>query len=90
MGETMMIFMMICAEKGMLEKPIANEAFQTLTGCLDYAVSLNCQNVHKLNGICVSGQNRYFECHCRPRTIKRSEAGSTILFRDPEVSEDDY
>ena len=85
MGETMLIFMMVCAEKGMLEKPVANEAFQTLTGCLDYAVSLNCQSVYKLNGVCVQGQNRYFECHCRPRTIMRSEAGATILFRDPET-----
>jgi len=76
---------MVCAEKGMIEKPVANEAFQTLTGCLDYAVSLNCQSVYKLNGVCVQGQNRYFECHCRPRTIMRSEAGSTILFRDPET-----
>ena len=32
MGETMLIFMMVCAEKGMIEKPVANEAFQTLTG----------------------------------------------------------
>jgi len=85
MGETMLIFMMVCAEKGMIEKPVANEAFQTLTGCLDYAVSLNCQSVYKLNGVCVQGQNRYFECHCRPRTIMRSEAGATILFRDPET-----
>ena len=84
MGETMLIFMMVCAEKGNLETPISNEAFQTLTGCLDYAVSLNCQSVYKQNGICLQGQNRFYECHCRPRTIQRSEAGATILFRDPE------
>lgn len=89
MGETMLIFMMVCAEKGNLEKPIANEAFQTLTGCLDYAVSLNCQSVYKINGVCVQGQNRFYECHCRPRTIRRSEAGATILFRDPETEDED-
>lgn len=89
MGETMLIFMMICAEKGNLEKTIANEAFQTLTGCLDYSVSLNCQSVYKLNGVCVQGQNKFYECHCRPRTIRRSEAGATILFRDPETETDD-
>ena len=88
MGETMLIFMMVCAEKGMTSKVISEEAFVTLTGCLDYAVSLNCQSVYKLNGVCVQGQNRYFECHCRPRTIARSAAGNTILFRDPETDEE--
>ena len=89
MGETMLIFMMVCAERCMTSKVISEEAFVTLTGCLDYAVSLNCQSVYKLNGVCVQGQNRYFECHCRPRTIRRSEAGATILFRDPETETED-
>ena len=89
MAETMMIFMMMCAERGTSGNVIAEEGFQTLTGCLEYATTINCQNVFTQQGICISGQNRFFECHCRPRTIARRDAGSTIYFRDPVTEKDD-
>jgi len=88
MGETMLIFMMVCAEKGIQENVIANEAFQTLTGCTEMSEALNRQDVFNTDGFSSKPLNRFFDCHCRPRRINRSLAGSDIFFRDPEKEYD--
>ena len=75
----MMIFVLIVLERN---QPTGEEFyFRELTSCVEYSNALNTQSVAENNFI--FAQNPYFKTYCRIREIPSSDAGTTIIFRDP-------
>ena len=77
---TIMIFVLIILERG---QPTGEELyFRELTSCLEYSKALNAQSVGAINELL--SNNNYFKTYCRVREIPTTDAGTKILFRDPD------